>query len=223
VDEVGPYREGPQWRICPRCEEALEEIFAGCLSCPRCAGTWVSQVVLDAAFGDPMWPGGAAMWWRRSLNCPECASGGSKTMMDAVEAHGVIVDRCAGHGMWFDDGELERCTEVASDPLSVLRDRVSKSRPEIEAARASYDRRRSQLTHDRQELREQAEEAARREPVKPAEYEPVPARIDMQRREIEQAIAKKSAELVALKRQVDRLESDLATLQQRLSEVQRAT
>ncbi len=226
MDDGGPYRQGPAWRACPRCEEVLEENFPGGLICPRCAGSWISQVVLDAAFGDPLWPNGAAMWWRRSLDCPECASGGKQVVMDAIEAHGVIVDRCAGHGMWFDGGELERVIDVAGDPYAVLCQHMALSRPEIEAARARYDRRRAQASADRQAARTEAELAERRAEEQEAAArrarEELAAVQTPARRELVQAIATKEAELLAVRRRAARLESDLGELNDRLRQLTEA-
>lgn len=233
MDNEGPYREGPQWRVCPRCDEILEENFPGGMMCPRCAGSWISQVVLDAAFGDPTWPNGSTMWWRRELHCPECTSSGTKSVMDAIEARGVIVDRCAGHGMWFDDGELERVTDTTTDPMALLRERVARSRPEIDAARASYDRRRDQVRAERAALREEVERAERLAAAQELEalrarqalvaqqaasvsLDTRQARLDAQRHELVQAIAGHEAELLALRRQVVRIESDLVRLRERL-------
>lgn len=156
----GPFRADPQWRCCPRCDEVLEETFPGGSACPRCGGAWISQPVIDAAFGDPTWPGGVAMWWRRELACPECGSQGRKSVMDAIETSGVIVDRCRGHGMWFDAGELQRVTDTTGDPLGALRDRVALSRPQIEAARQAYEQRRDEERLTRAAQREEAERAA---------------------------------------------------------------
>jgi Zn-finger nucleic acid-binding protein len=142
-----PYRTGLRWLVCPRCDEVLDEIMPGGNVCPRCAGVWIAKPVLDAAVTSPHWPGGSNMWWRAELACPDCASrgriGSAAEIMNAIETHGVIVDRCDKHGMWFDAGELSRVMETEGDALAELRDRVKLTREQIEASRVAYARKRA--------------------------------------------------------------------------------
>ena len=221
LDSPGPYRADPLWRVCPRCDELLEENLPGSALCPRCAGAWISQAVIDGAFGDPTWPGGSSLWWQRALNCPKCGASGKKSLMDAIEAHGVIVDRCRGHGIWFDAGELQRAIRIDADPFGWLRERMALSRTEIDAARASYERR---LEHAREgRLRKQAHDASERALAQEREaqrtVDALNAATDpraLQRLEIAEAIAGKVGDLVAAQRHVLRLESDLAVLRERM-------
>jgi Zn-finger nucleic acid-binding protein len=109
-----PYRETPRFLLCPRCAEVLEEAFAGVQSCLRCEGMWIMQPAINGTFGDPRWPLGAAAWWHRALECPECGFEGTQNVMDASIVDGVIIDRCRGHGVWLDPGELARVLGLPS-------------------------------------------------------------------------------------------------------------
>jgi Zn-finger nucleic acid-binding protein len=127
-----PYRERPRFLLCPRCGEALDRVFEGVSSCLRCEGLWIAPATLDAAFGDPRWPGGNALWWRNSLECPECAFEGKATLMVARLSSDVLVDQCAEHGVWLDRGELGRLMGGAADELAALRDRLAVAAPELD-------------------------------------------------------------------------------------------
>lgn len=126
-----PYRSDPQWKICPRCDEVLDEVMAGGYACPRCAGAWLASVVVAEAFHDANWPQGHAMWWRAELACPECRK--PDEVMEAIEVEGIVVDRCKAHGMWFDAGELGRL--MKGEGLADLRAKVSLTREQIAALR----------------------------------------------------------------------------------------
>ena len=116
-----PYRDGPQQLGCPRCGERLERAIDGVMACVRCAGLWIEEAVLDMAFGSPKWPGGASAWWRVELACPMCALEGKEQDLVPFMSNDVLVDRCAGHGLWLDAGELGRLMNTpASDELAAL-------------------------------------------------------------------------------------------------------
>lgn len=103
-----PYRDAPPRLACPRCGELLEETAIGAHDCLRCGGTWLAQHAIDAAFDGARWPVGSSLWWRSQLACPECARRGRNEVMPALAVGDVVVDRCADHGVWLDEGELER-------------------------------------------------------------------------------------------------------------------
>lgn len=116
-----PYRDGPQQLGCPRCGERLERALDGVMACVRCAGLWIEEAVLDMAFGTPRWPGGASAWWRVELACPMCALEGKEQDLVPFMSNDVLVDRCAGHGLWLDAGELGRLMNTrASEELAAL-------------------------------------------------------------------------------------------------------
>ncbi len=113
-DGESPYRVAQRFLACPRCDEVLEEAFEGVHACLRCAGVWIMQPAIDTTFGDPRWPLGHAAWWHRALECPECGADGTPKVMDASIVDEVIVDRCRGHGVWLDEGELARVLGLPS-------------------------------------------------------------------------------------------------------------
>jgi len=149
-----PYREGPSLLLCPRCAEMLDRAFEGAWPCPRCEGLWLAPATLDAAFGDPHWPAGQAMWWRNSIECPECAIEGKATVMTARMSSGVIVDQCADHGVWLDRGELGRLMGVADNAVGALRARVAATAPEVGQLVEERERWRADLESRRQAIRE---------------------------------------------------------------------
>jgi Zn-finger nucleic acid-binding protein len=110
----------------------LDHAFEGVSSCLHCEGLWIAPVTLDAAFGNPRWPNGNAMWWRNSIECPECTFEGKATVMAARMSSDVIVDQCPEHGVWLDRGELGRLMGVAADELGALRDRLAATAPDLD-------------------------------------------------------------------------------------------
>jgi Zn-finger nucleic acid-binding protein len=110
----------------------LDHAFEGVSSCLRCEGLWIAPATLDAAFGNPRWPLGNAMWWRNSVECPECTFEGKATVMAARMSNDVIVDQCADHGLWLDRGELGRLMGVAANELVALRERLAATAPDLD-------------------------------------------------------------------------------------------
>jgi Zn-finger nucleic acid-binding protein len=110
----------------------LDRAFEGVSTCLRCEGLWIGPATLDAAFGNPRWPGGQALWWRNAIDCPECAFEGKQTLMSARMSSDVIVDQCAEHGVWLDRGELGRLMGGAVDELEALRERLAVMAPDLE-------------------------------------------------------------------------------------------
>jgi Zn-finger nucleic acid-binding protein len=129
----GPFRERPRFLSCPRCGEILDRGLEGIRTCLRCEGVWLPQATLTAAFEDPKWPGGQSIWWRNSIECPDCATAGEKKMLEARMAQGVMVDRCHDHGVWLDRSELGRLMGVEADELVELQRRLDIPQQEIEA------------------------------------------------------------------------------------------
>lgn len=148
--------------LCPRCGEVLDRAFEGVSTCLRCEGLWIAPATLDAAFGNPCWPSGNVMWWRNSIECPECALEGKATVMSARMSSDVIVDQCAEHGVWLDRGELGRLMGVAGDELGALRSRVQAMAPDLDQLvarrqkwRADLESRRRATLEYRQRLEEE--------------------------------------------------------------------
>ena len=138
--------------LCPRCGELLDPTLAGVSSCLRCEGVWVSPAALDAAFGDPRWPVGQTLWWRNSIECPECALEGATTPMTARRSSDVIVDQCPSHGVWLDRGELGRLMGAPTGELAALCARLAAVAPDLERLVARRERWRTDV-----EIRRKAE------------------------------------------------------------------
>jgi Zn-finger nucleic acid-binding protein len=138
MTDLAPFRERPKSLLCPRCGEMLDRAFDVVLVCLRCEGVWMPRISLEKAFGTARWPDARAMWWRNSIECPECAFTGVANMMDAAMAGSVLIDRCASHGIWLDRGELGRlmggdtANDAGDDDLEALRARLSGGAEDLE-------------------------------------------------------------------------------------------
>ena len=140
----------------------LDRAFEGVSSCLRCEGLWIAPATLDAAFGNPHWPEGNTLWWRNSIECPECAFEGKVTLMAARLSNDVLVDQCPEHGVWLDRGELGRLMGAGPDELAALRDRLAVMAPDLgqlvarrEKWRADLETRRKAALDYRQALEEE--------------------------------------------------------------------
>jgi len=131
--------------LCPRCGELLDPTFEGVSSCLRCEGVWVSPAAPGAAFGDPRWPDGQTLWWRNSIECPDCAFEGATTLMTARRSSDVIVDQCPAHGIWLDRGELGRLMGAPTDELAALCARLAAVAPDLERLVARRERWRTDI------------------------------------------------------------------------------
>ncbi len=181
MDE-SPFRERPKFLLCPRCGEMLDRAFDAVLVCLRCEGVWIAPVSLEKAFGSPKWPVAQSMWWRNSLECPECAAQGVAMVMDAAMSGHVLIDRCTSHGVWLDRGELGRLMggatddDAGDDDLEALRGKLAAVDADLEgligrreAWRADVDARRRAASEYRSWL--QTEERRRADLAKERERE----------------------------------------------------
>jgi Zn-finger nucleic acid-binding protein len=88
---------------CPECKQPLA-LVGRLWPCERCAGVFVENAPFEAMVaeiaGEPwVLPAPGAQLGSRA--CPACA------MPMRVESfQGAEIDRCAQHGIWFDDAEL---------------------------------------------------------------------------------------------------------------------
>lgn len=163
-----PYRERPRFLLCPRCGEMLDHAFEGVSSCLRCEGLWIAPATLDSAFGDPLWPPGQTLWWRNSIECPDCAFDGVQTAMAARRSSDVIVDHCPSHGIWLDRGELGRLMSVPDDDLAALRARLAAIAPDLDELVARREKWRIDVEMRRKaalDYRQAVEEERRRRAV----------------------------------------------------------
>lgn len=101
---------GDRQLACPRCPAATLQFQGDRWTCESCQGAFLqdaalialveemtgSQAELPAVAGEP-----------GSRGCPVCRQ------PMRVEQAAITIDRCAGHGSWFDPGELAATLEVA--------------------------------------------------------------------------------------------------------------
>jgi Zn-finger nucleic acid-binding protein len=160
----------------------LDRAFEGVSSCLRCEGLWIGPATLDAAFGNPRWPTGVTLWWRNSVECPECAFEGKTTLMAARMSNDVLVDQCSEHGVWLDRGELGRLMGAGADERGALRDRLAVMAPDLEQLVARREKWRADIEARRKAALDyrQALEAEHRQRLEIAEAER--ARVDAEAR-----------------------------------------
>lgn len=104
---------------CPRCPDELHEDAYGPIAierCIRCDGAWLHEGELRRILLSPprdpgpfpaLRPADAV---RRPVRCPKCGKTMDRYEYGDSEIH---LDRCTGHGTWFDRGELERVEAYA--------------------------------------------------------------------------------------------------------------
>ena len=109
------YRDS--FETCPRCGVELVEARSA-RACPRCGGLWLDEMVMSEMVHEMLPPQPISRLELAVLErsgepiaCPTC-----KAAMHATTIHGVGLDRCAKHGVWFDAGELQRALERVADP-----------------------------------------------------------------------------------------------------------
>jgi Zn-finger nucleic acid-binding protein len=101
---------------CPRCKVDLETATDGgheYLTCRRCSGLWLDYATLrlrwrGIASNRPLPRMTPRTDHQRRLPCVLCGAPMDKVMLEAVE-----LDRCDGHGIWLDHGELARVLSTA--------------------------------------------------------------------------------------------------------------
>jgi Zn-finger nucleic acid-binding protein len=102
-------------RKCPRCATALVE-QARMHVCMQCTGQWVDMERLDQMAADMhAVPRPAKLPFdadpRPRIPCLVC-----NVDMDPWRVHGVPIDRCIKHGVWFDRDELRQVLAGGVDP-----------------------------------------------------------------------------------------------------------
>lgn len=110
---------------CPRCHAAaviLELSGVEVDYCEECGGIWLDAGELDILLGDNaesvMQEFRVKKFCRdKRLRCPAC-----NRKMEKIQIGETLLDRCpAGHGLWFDQGELEEVIAAADSHSEVLK------------------------------------------------------------------------------------------------------
>lgn len=114
---INLYRDQPM--PCPACATPLA-FFGDRYACPQCAGTFVQNDALVSMVMDvskALWDIPLPTGQPGTRACPVCTNA-----MLVEDLEKVPVDRCATHGVWFDQNELTVALERASgqfDPRGV--------------------------------------------------------------------------------------------------------
>jgi Zn-finger nucleic acid-binding protein len=109
------YRDS--FEACPRC--GVDLVAArDARACPQCGGLWIDEMVVSEMVLEMLPPQPISRLELRVLDragepiaCPTC-----KGPMHTATIHGVGLDRCGKHGVWFEAGELQRALERVADP-----------------------------------------------------------------------------------------------------------
>ena len=143
---------------CPNCREGQQLASRplggeklSILECDRCAGIWLGHEVFDllqskAKDKAPVWrpagteagkvdtttpsPPGQSVVYRP---CPLCTKLMNRSNYGIRS--GIIIDACAQHGIWFDDGELQRILQWIGDGKAEEAQRRHAEFEKIETAR----------------------------------------------------------------------------------------
>ncbi len=100
---------------CPACSGRLH-LHGQLWGCDAGDGVFVEYPALEAMLAEMAnapWETPAPEGPIGKRACPACSSA---MVEQAIE--GVLVDRCATHGIWFDSGELERALQHTGEPKS---------------------------------------------------------------------------------------------------------
>jgi Zn-finger nucleic acid-binding protein len=99
---------------CPVCKETRLEFAGDRWACTTCAGCFVEDAALAAMvmeMTNAPWEPPPVAGAGSDRPCPVCAK---LMVVEVLEA--VTIDRCAPHGVWFDDTELQTALHHASEP-----------------------------------------------------------------------------------------------------------
>ncbi len=103
---------------CPACTGTQLQFLGDRWTCGKCAGSFVEDAALAAMvmeMSNQPWEVPNATGSPGARHCPLCESA-----MIVEKLEGVTIDRCAPHGVWFDDTELQSALGHASAPPSGL-------------------------------------------------------------------------------------------------------
>ncbi len=99
---------------CPVCKDQKLAFAGDRWGCPSCAGSFVEDAALAAMVSEMTqspWDVPPVTGAGSDRACPAC---GKLMIVEVLEA--VTIDRCAGHGVWFDEDELQTALHHATEP-----------------------------------------------------------------------------------------------------------
>lgn len=99
---------------CPVCKETRLHYQGDRWSCGTCAGSFVENAALTAMVEEMTsqpWEIPAVSGAGSDRHCPVCAE-----LMTVEVLEAATIDRCAPHGVWFDDSELQTALHHVSSP-----------------------------------------------------------------------------------------------------------
>ncbi|MBL9016382.1 MAG: zf-TFIIB domain-containing protein [Myxococcales bacterium] len=99
---------------CPVCKDRKLQFAGDRWGCTACAGSFVEDAALAAMVSEMThapWEVPPVTGAGSDRPCPAC---GTRMIVEVLEA--VTIDRCAGHGVWFDEDELQTALHHASEP-----------------------------------------------------------------------------------------------------------
>ncbi len=99
---------------CPVCKETRLLYHGDRWSCGTCSGSFVENAALTAMVEEMTaqpWEIPALSGAGSDRHCPVCTE-----LMTVEVLEAVTIDRCAPHGVWFDDSELQTALHHASSP-----------------------------------------------------------------------------------------------------------
>lgn len=99
---------------CPVCKETRLHYHGDRWSCTTCSGSFVENAALTAMVEEMTaqpWEIPAVAGAGSDRHCPVCAE-----LMTVEVLEAVTIDRCAPHGVWFDESELQTALHHVSSP-----------------------------------------------------------------------------------------------------------
>ena len=99
---------------CPVCKDQKLAFAGDRWGCTACSGSFVEDAALEAMVSEMThapWDVPPVTGAGSDRACPAC---GKLMVVEVLAA--VTIDRCAGHGVWFDEDELQTALQHASDP-----------------------------------------------------------------------------------------------------------
>jgi hypothetical protein len=136
-------RKGLYYMECPSCSNHLVTLEFADIEvdyCFKCKGIWldkgeIEHLIRIAGGKDHLLKTTtSATTQEKKRKCPVCRKSMEKEFVGKTQK--VLLDRCRGHGMWSDAGELKKilalsCTQRHSSPLIRLLDAMFTAQKEV--------------------------------------------------------------------------------------------